>query len=225
MRQEHKAGEKLFLDFAGPKIPYIDLETNEVREASVFVAVLGASSYTFAFATADQSVPSWIHANRSALEFLGGVPEIEIPDNLKAAVTTPSRYEPKIHTMYLDFGRHYGVAIIPARPRKPRDKAKVEVGVQVVERWIMAKLRKLTFTSVAEINRAIAPLLEELNRKVMRHIGKSRRDLFIDLEKPALRPLPPTPFEMVSRKKAKVSMDYHIELSKRPRNHRLTAAI
>ena len=212
MRQEHKAGEKLFLDFAGPKIPYIDLETNEIREASVFVAVLGASSYTFALATADQSVPSWIHANRSALEFLGGVPEIEIPDNLKAAVTTPSRWEPKIHAMYLDFARHYGVAIIPARPRKPRDKAKVEVGVQVVERWIMARLRKLTFTSVAEINRAIAPLLEELNRKVMRHIGKSRIDLFLELEKPVLRPLPPTPFEMVSRKKAKVSMDYHIEL-------------
>jgi transposase len=212
MRQKHKAGEKLFLDFAGLTVPFFDLASNKIEEAQIFVAVMGASSKTFALAVADQSVASWTHCNVKALEFFGGVPEILIPDNLKAAVTTPSKYEPKIHSTYLDFAEHYQTTIIPARVRKPRDKAKVEVGVQVVERWILARLRKMTFGSVSEINSAIRPLLDQLNNKRMRHLEASRNELFERIDAKELRPLPPRPFELISRKKAKVNIDYHVEL-------------
>ena len=214
MRQNHRAGERLFVDFAGVTVPYLNMATGEILTAQIFIAVLGASSYTFVTAVPDQTVASWVHANRAALDFFGGVPEIIVPDNLKAAVTTPSKYEPKIHPVYLELARHYNTVIIPARVRKPRDKAKAEVGVQVVERWILARLRKMTFTSIAEINRAIAPLLTGINAKVMKHIGKSRSQLFDEVDKPALRPLAPVPFEMITRKKAKVGIDYHVEVSR-----------
>ncbi|MEY4066677.1 MAG: hypothetical protein RIR26_2885 [Pseudomonadota bacterium] len=212
MRQTHKAGEKLFLDFAGLTVPYFNSTTGEISAAQIFVAVLGASNMTFALAVEDQTVASWCHANVCALRFFGGVPEILVPDNLKAAVKTPSRYEPKIQSNYLDFAEHYGCAVIPARVRKPRDKAKVEVGVQVIERWILARLRKMTFGSVMDINQAIKPLLERINNKTMRHLGKSRQQLFESIDKPALRLLPEKEFELITRKKAKVNIDYHVEL-------------
>lgn len=214
MRQRHKAGERLFVDFAGATVPYLNLATNEVCHAQIYVAALGGSSYTYVTAVPDQKVASWVHANRKALEFFGGVPEIIVPDNLKAAVTTPSKYEPKIHPVYLDFAQHYNTVIIPARVRKPRDKAKAEVGVQVIERWVLARLRKLTFTSVAEINRAIEPLILAVNSKEMKHLGKSRAQLFQEIDQPALRPLPSQPFELVTRKTAKVGIDYHIEVAR-----------
>ncbi|MEN9825565.1 MAG: hypothetical protein RI953_1310 [Pseudomonadota bacterium] len=214
MRQTHKAGEKLFLDFAGLTVSYVDQITGEVRAAQIFVAVLGASNMTFAMAVEDQTVANWCHANVCALRFFGGVPAILVPDNLKAAVRSPSRYEPKIQSNYLDFAEHYNCAVIPARVRKPRDKAKVEVGVQVIERWILARLRKTGFGSIAEINSAIVPLLEIINNKTMRHLGKSRRELFEAIDKPALKPLPEKEFELVTRKRAKVNIDYHIELQR-----------
>ncbi len=177
MRQQHRAGEKLFIDYAGQTIPVIDPATGEVWQAQIFVAVLGASSYTYAEAHASQSLPHWIGAHVRALTFLGGVPEVLVPDNLKAGVKSPHLYEPDINPTYQEFAHHYGVAVVPARTRKPKDKAKAEVGVQVVERWILARLRDRTFFSLAELNQAIGELLKELNERPMRHLEKSRRAL------------------------------------------------
>ena len=157
MRQTHRAGEKLFVDYAGQGIPVVNSHSGEVHEAAIFVAVLGASNYTYAEATWTQSLPDWIGSHVRTFAALGGVPEIVVPDNLKAAVTRAHRYEPEINRTYADLAQHYGFAIIPARAAKPRDKAKVEVGVQVVERWILARLRHHTFFSLAEVNAAIAP--------------------------------------------------------------------
>src|SRR3990170_5670638 len=159
LRQTHKAGEKMFVDYAGHKVPVIDRLTGEVRDAEIFVAVLGTSNYTFAEATWDQSLPSWIGSHVKALEYFGGVPRILIPDNLKSGVTKACRYEPDLNPTYQDLALHYGTAIIPARVRRPKDKAKVEVGVQMVERWILAALRNRTFFSLAELNEAIRELL------------------------------------------------------------------
>jgi transposase len=214
MRQEHKAGEKCFLDFSGLKVPYVDLKTNELKEAEVFVAVMGASSKTFAVATNTQTVEDWIYANIQALKFFGGVPAVLVPDNLKAGVITPCRYEAVLNPHFIEFSNHYQTAIIPARSRKPKDKSKVEVGVQVVERWILARLRRMTFSSVAEINQYIKPLLDDLNAKKMKHLNFSRNELFDSLDAPALKPLPNRDFEFSSWKKSKVHIDYHIELLK-----------
>ena len=201
---EHKAGEKLFVDYAGQTVAVVDPETGEIREAQVFVATLGASNYTYAEAHWTQSLPNWIAAQVRALEFLGGVPEMVVPDNLKAGVTSPNLYEPDLNPTYQDFAHHYGIAVVPARVRKPRDKAKVEVGVQVVERWILARLRDRTFFSLTELNQAIAELLAELNRREMKHLGQSRRQLFEAVDQPALSPLPETPYEFAVWKKARV---------------------
>ncbi len=214
MRQKHRAGEKLFIDYAGQTVAVIDPETGEVGQAQVFVAVLGASNYTYAEAHASQSLPNWIGAHGRALAFLGGVPEVLVPDNLKAGVKSPHRYEPDINLTYQEFARHYGVAVVPARVRKPRDKAKVEVGVQVVERWILARLRDRTFFSLAELNQAIGELLRELNERPMKHLGQSRRELFVELDQPALRPLPTLRYEFAQWQKARVHIDYHVEFDK-----------
>jgi transposase len=149
-----------------------------------------------------------------ALSFLGGVPEILVPDNLKAGVKSPHRYEPDLNPSYQEFARYYGVAVVPTRVRKPKDKAKVEVGVQVVERWILARLRDHTFFSLAELNQAIRKLLAELNNRPMRHLGQSRRELFEGLDKPALRPLPTQPYEFARWEKARVHIDYHVQFDK-----------
>jgi transposase len=214
MRQKHKAGEKLFVDYAGQTVAVVDPETGEIREAQVFVATLGASNYTYAEAHWTQSLPNWIAAHVRALEFLGGVPEMVIPDNLKAGVTSPNLYEPDLNPTYQDFARHYGIAVVPARVRRPRDKATVEVGVQVVERWILARLRDRTFFSLAELNQAIAELLAELNRREMKHLGQSRLELFVEVDRPALSPLPAQPYEFALWKKTRVHIDYHVSFEK-----------
>ena len=178
MRQVHPAGERLFVDYAGQTVDLVDGRTGEVRTAQIFVAVLGASSYTYAEASWTQTLPDWIGAHARALAFFGGVPRQIVPDNLKAAVLRANWHEPGLNPTYQDFASHYGTAILPARPRRPRDKAKVEVGVQVVERWILARLRHQRFFALSELNRAIAMLLGELNGRPMRRLGISRRQLF-----------------------------------------------
>jgi transposase len=214
MRQKHKAGEKLFVDYAGQTVPVVDPQTGEIRQAQVFVAVLGASNYTYAEAHWSQDLANWIGAHVRALAFLGGVPEVLVPDNLKAGVNSPHLYEPDLNPTYLDFAQQYGVAVVPARVRKPKDKSKVEVGVQVVERWILAPLRDHTFFSLAELNRAIRELLTKLNNRPMRHLGQSRRELFESLDQPVLAPLPSQPYEFARWKKARVHIDYHVSFEK-----------
>ena len=214
MRQKHRAGEKLFIDYAGQTMPVVDPETGAVEEAQIFVATLGASNYTYVEAQASQSLPDWIGAHVQALSFLGGVPEVLVPDNLKAGVKSPHLYEPDINPTYQEFARHYGVAVVPARSRKPKDKAKVEVGVQVVERWILAPLRDRTFFSLAELNWAIRELLTQLNERPMKHLGQSRQELFVELDQPALKPLPQQPYEFAHWQKARVHIDYHVEFDK-----------
>lgn len=214
MRQKHRAGEKLFIDYAGQTVPVVAPQTGEIRAAQIFVAVLGASNYTYAEAHESQELAHWIGAHVRALAFLGGVPEVLVPDNLKAGVKSPHLYEPDLNPSYQEFARHYGVAVVPARSRKPQDKAKVEVGVQVVERWILARLRDRTFFSLAELNRAIRELLVELNNRPMKHLEQSRQELFASLDQPALKPLPAQPYEFARWKKARVHIDYHVEFDK-----------
>jgi transposase len=214
MRQNHKAGEKLFVDYAGDTIPMTDPETGEVRRAQIFVATLGASSYTYAEAQPSQEMPHWIGGHVRAFAFFGGVTQIIVPDNLKQGVNHPSRYEPDLNQSYLELAQHYGVAVIPARVKRPRDKGAVEVGVQVVERWIVARLRNQVFFSLAELNRVIAKLLEELNSRPMQALIKSRQELFEELDRPALSPLPDRPFEYATWKAARVNIDYHVEFEK-----------
>jgi transposase len=211
MRQEHRAGEKTFLDFSGLKVPWLDLETGEVREAEVFLGVLGASNYTFALAVADQTLESWVHCHLEMNRFFGGTTRIWVPDNLKAAVTKACLYDPELNPTYRQLARHYGVAVIPARAYKPKDKAKVEIGVKIAQMWILARLRKQTFTSIAEINAAIAPLLKALNDKLMRRLKESRRGLFEKIEKSSLSQLPSEAYEISTWKNAKVAPDYHVD--------------
>jgi transposase len=212
MRQIHRAGEKVFIDFAGQKPWIVDRRTGESVAGELFVAALGASSFTYAEAVPSQEQPHWIGANVRMLEFYGGVPEILVPDCLKGAVTTPCRYEPTLNRTYQDFAAHYGTAVIPARAGHARDKAKVEVGVQVAERWILAVLRNRTFFSFAEMNVAIRELLEIINNRPMKHLGASRRELFERLDRPALSPLPPNRYEMAEWKDCTVNIDYHVDV-------------
>jgi transposase len=211
LRQNHRAGEKLFIDYAGQTVPIIDSATGEVTEAQIFIAALGASSYTFAEASVAQDLPSWIRSHVHAFEFFGGVPEILVPDNLKSGVKHPCRYEPDINPTYQDLADHYGTAVIPARVQRPRDKAKAESAVFVAERWILAALRNHTFFSLAELNRAIAHKLSALNKRKFQKMDTTREQLFESLDKPALKPLPRQPYEYAEWKKAKVNIDYHIE--------------
>lgn len=215
MRQQHTAGEKLFIDYCGPTVEIVDQQTGEVRSAQIFVAVLGASSYTYAEATYTQSLPDWIGSHQRALRFFGGVPALLVPDNLRSAVTKASRYEPGINETYAEMAAHYQTAVLPARPYKPKDKAKAEVGVQVVERWILARLRHQMFFSLAQLNQAIHELLAELNNRPMQGRQESRRDLFEQLDQPALKPLPADEYAYAEWRKAKPGVDYHIEVEKR----------
>ena len=208
MRQEHRAGEKMFVDYAGHTVAVANRQTGERREAQVFVAVLGASSYTYAEATWTQSLADWTASHVRAFEFYGGSPELVIPDNLRPAVSRAHRYEPDTNPTYHDLARHYGVAVLPTRVRRPRDKAKVEVGVQVVERWVLAALRHRTFFSLAELNAAITRLLERLNARAFRKLPGSRRAVFEQLERPALRPLPRQRYVFAEWKKVRVNIDY-----------------
>jgi transposase len=214
MRLVHKAGEKLYVDYAGDTIGITDPETGEVSQAQIFVAVLGASSYSYAEAQSSQAMPNWIGGHVRAFAFIGGLPQIVVPDNLKQGVNKTDLYEPDLNPTYQEMAEYYALAVIPARPNRPRDKAKVEVGVQVVERWILARLRNRTFFSLAELNRAILKLLEELNDRPMEHLEKSRRTLFEELDQIALRPLPERPYEYATWKNARVNIDYHVEFEK-----------
>ena len=212
LRQAHAPGDKLFVDYAGTTMEVIDRSTGEVHKTQIFVAVMAASSLTYAEASLSQSLPDWIGAQRRALEFYGGVPAAIVPDNLKSAVSKPQRYEPDINPTYQEFAEHYGVAILPARVRKPRDKAKAEVGVQIVERWIVARLRHQIFFSLAELNAQIRILLNDLNARPFKKREGSRASVFSEVDKPALKPLPLHHYEFGQWKHAKVHLDYHIEV-------------
>ena len=210
LRQPHRAGEKLFVDYAGQTIPVMDPVSGQSREARLFIAALGASSYTFAWAAFSEDLPSWIEANVRALNFFGGVPEILVPDNLKSGVTKPCYYEPEINPTYHKFACHYGTVIIPARSLKPKDKAKVEAAVQIAERWILAALRNHTFFSIEELNRAIAEKLQDLNNRKFQKMDASRKSLYETVDRPALKPLPSVPYQYAECKKVRVNIDYHI---------------
>ena len=212
LRHEHKAGEKLFVDYAGPTIAVHDPATGEVVQAQLFVAVLGASNYTFAEATWTQGLGDWIGSHMRAFEFIQGAPAIVVPDNLKSGVTKACRYEPGVNRTYEEMAAHYGVAVVPARPRKPKDKAKVEGGVLIVERWILAALRKRKFFSLGEANQAIGELLTRLNERGFRKREGSRRSLYEQLDKPALQALPSERYQYGEWKTARVNIDYHVEL-------------
>jgi transposase len=211
MRQVHQAGDKAFIDYSGKKPHLVDPQTGEVTDVELFVAVLGASNCTYAEATRSQSSPEWIASNVHALEYFEGVPRALVPDQLKSGVTIPCRYEPGVQRTYAELARHYGTAIIPARPGKPRDKPKVEVGVQIAQRWILARLRHETFFTLEALNERIAELVEDLNARRMRLYGESRRQLFERIERPALQKLPDRRFEYAEWKTVGVGIDYHVE--------------
>lgn len=216
MRQVHVYGEKCFVDFGGRTVPIVDESTGEVLfEAQIFVGVLGGSSYTFAEAVASQKLPCWIHAHVKMLEFFGGVPQIIVPDNLKSAVKSPDFYDPEINPTYNEWAKHYNVAVVPARVRKPKDKAKAEVAVQLVQRWILAALRNQTFCSLAELNEAVAVLLDRLNQRPFKRMPGSRQELF-QRERPQLRPLPARPYDLgIWTTGVRVPFDYHTKVADR----------
>lgn len=210
MRQIHRAGEKMFVDWAGDTIAYRDRQSGAARRASLFVAVLGASSYTYAEATADQKLDNWIGAHIRAFEFFQGVTELLVPDNTKTAVTSPCFYDPDINLTYQEMAMHYHTGVLPARVRKPRHKAKVEAGVLLAERWLIAALRHVDLFSVGEINQAIGPLLNRLNHKPFRKREGSRATLFAEIDQTALRPLPAARYDLSHWQRAKVNIDYHV---------------
>ena len=223
MRQNHKAGDKLFVDYAGQTVPIHDQKTGEIRQAQIFVAVLGMSNYTYTEATWDQTLHNWVASHIKAFEYFEGVPRLLVPDNLKSAVTKANRYDPDINSTYYEMASHYGTAVLPARVRKPRDKAKAEVGVQIVQRWILAALRNRTFFSLHQLNQEIRLLLEKLNEKSFKKLSGSRRSWFHSGEKSALLPLPQSRYEISEWKNATVNIDYHVELDRHyysaPFNH------
>jgi len=211
MRRNHKAGERCFIDYAGMTLPVVDPETGELRQAQLFVAVLGASSYTYAQLQWSQDLPNWIAGHVGAFAFWNGVPQIVVVDNAKVAVKHPCRYEPELNPTYLELAEHYHIAVVPARVRKPRDKAKAETGVLVAERWLLAPLRNVTVFGVAAANERLWDLLRQLNHRPMRQLGRSRQELFEMIDRPALRPLPDRPYELATWKQARVNIDYHLE--------------
>ena len=214
MHREHKGGEEMEVDYAGVTLPITNPETGEISQAAVFVATLPASSRLYTEVQLNQGLSSWINGHVRAFEFFGGVPCIVRPDNLKSGVKSPAYYEPDLNPTYQELAEYYRIAVIPARVRRPKDKASVENGVQNVERWVLAPLRKSTFFSIAEANRAVRKLLEALNQREMKMVGKSRDQLFEELDKPALRPLPERPYEFAIWKKARVNIDYHVAFEK-----------
>jgi transposase len=213
LRMPHKAGEKMFFDYAGMTVPYTERETGEKREAAVFVAALGASSLTYAEAQASEELSNWIGGHVQAFEYFGGITEAVVPDNTKTGVRSACFYEPELNQTYQALAEFYGTAVLPTRVTHPKDKAKVETGVKVVQ-TLLARLRKRQFFGLEEINDALRPLLEDLNGRVMEHLGKSRRQLFEELDQPALRELPPVPFEMAEWVRARVNIDYHVAYAK-----------
>jgi transposase len=212
MRQEHRGGEKLFIDYADG-LSIVDRVTGEIISTQLFLAVWGASNYTYAEASLSQTLPDWIGAHRRALEYFGCAPRVLVPDNLKSGVSKACKYEPELNPTYSDMAEHYGCAVLPARPRKPRDKAKVENGVLIAKRWILAVLRHRTFYSLAELNTAVRECLERLNTRPLKKLRKSRKDLFEAVDRPHALPLPAQPYEYAEWYKAMVQLNYHIERS------------
>jgi transposase len=212
MRQLHVAGERMFVDYAGATLEVVDGTTGEVRVCQLFVAALGASNYTYAEATFTQRLVDWIDSHVRAFAFFGGVTAQIVCDNLRSGIAKACFYEPAVNRTYAEMAAHYGTAVVPARPRKPRDKAKVEVAVQVATRWIVAKLRHRRFFSLAEINVAIRDLVTRLNARVTRHLGASRRGLFDEIERHALKGLPAEPYRYAEWKECRVGFDYHVEV-------------
>jgi len=213
MRQIHVGGDKLFVDYAGDGVPVVNRLTGEIELAQIFVAVMGASNYLYAEATRTQGLADWIVAHVHAFEDIGGVPNLIVPDNTKVAVIKACFYEPQIHRTYADMASHYAAAILPARPKKPRDKAKVEQGVLVVERWLLGRLRNRTFYSLAELNEAIRDFRKRLNEdRPIRRLGVTRRQLLEDLDRPALKPLPVEPYVFAEWRICRVAPDYHVEV-------------
>jgi len=210
MRQEHRAGEKLFVDYAGHTLPIVDQTTGEIRQAQIFVAVLGASNYTYVEATWTQSLPDWLGSHVRALEFFGACPAILVPDNLRSGVTRPDKYEPRINTSYQELAEHYGMAVIPAHVRRPRHKAKAEQGVLLAERWILARLRNLTLFSLTQANQEIARLLEALNQRPFKKLPGTRRSHFEQVDRPAMKPLPAARYEYAEWDTAAVYINYHV---------------
>ncbi|WP_455289862.1 IS21 family transposase, partial [Cupriavidus necator] len=213
LRQKHAPGEKLFIDYSGNKLAIVDPHTGEIREAELFVATLGASSYTYAEATWTQQLEDWIGSHVRALKFFGGCAEILVPDNLKSGVHKADFYDPVLNRTYGDLAKHYGAAIIPARKYRPRDKAKVEQSVLLAQRWILAKLRNWRLFSLEEANREIAVLVAEMNNKPFKKLPGCRRSAFEELDRPVLRPLPERPYQYAQWKLARVGIDYHVELA------------
>ena len=211
MRQVHIAGEKLFVDYAGSTVPIVDAATGEISQAQIFVATLGASNYTFACATPRQTTEDWIGAQVLALEFIGGAPRLIVPDQTRSLIKTPDRYDPEPNRTYEEFAKHYSTVVLAARPAHPRDKPKVEGSVLLVQRWILARLRNRRFFSLAELNRAIAELLLDLNNRPFKKLPGCRRSAFEALDAPALKPLPAGRFVISRFKAAKVNIDYHVE--------------
>ncbi len=211
MRQVHIAGEKLFVDYAGSTVPIVDAVTGEITQAQIFVATLGASNYTFACATPRQTTEDWIGAQVLALEFIGGAPRLIVPDQTRSLIKTPDRYDPEPNRTYEEFAKHYGCAVLAARPAHPRDKPKVEGSVLLVQRWILARLRNRRFFSLAELNRAITELLLDLNNRPFKKLPGCRRSAFQSIDAPALKPLPAARFVISRFKAAKVNIDYHVE--------------
>ena len=209
MRQEHRAGEKAFVDYCDG-LWVVDPRTGEKKKTELFVGCLGASSYTYAEASFSQDLPSWLLSHVRMFEYFSGVPGAVVPDNLKSGVKSPDRYEPEINPSYQDMATHYGTCILPARVRKPKDKAKVEAAVLVAQRWILMRLRRRVFYSLAEMNTAIGECLELMNARKMRGIGKSRRELWEEIDRPALKPLPPARYEFAAWSKARLGINYHV---------------
>ena len=214
MRQAHVAGERLFVDYAGTTLEVIDGATGEVITAQLFVAALGASNQTYAEATWTQGLADWIGSHTRAFAFFGGVPAMVVSDNLKSGITKACFYEPTVNRTYAEMAAHYDTAVVPARPYKPRDKAKVEVAVQVATRWIIAKLRNRRFFSLAKLNEAIAELVTALNNRVTRHLGASRQGLFEEVERSALKRLPAEPYVYAEWKQCRAGLDYHVEVER-----------
>jgi transposase len=214
MRQTHAAGERLFVDYAGDGVPVvIDRLTGEIRMAQIFVAVLGASSFTFAKATWTQALPDWIAAHVRAFEAIDGVPELVVPDNTKTAIVKACFYEPEVNRTYAEMAAHYGTAILPARPRRPRDKAKVEQAVLIVERWLIGRLRRRIFHSLADVDAALGELMTQLNeRQPLRRLGVTRRRLLEEVDRPSLKTLPEEPYEYSEWRGCRVGVDYHVDI-------------
>jgi transposase len=212
MHLTHKAGEKIFIDFSGKTVDIVNPKNGVITKAELFIAVLPASGYPFVKAIASQKKRDFIDAHSDMFEYLGGVSELLVPDNLKSAVTRADNYDPDVNIDYAAMARHYGTAVMPTRGYKPKDKAHVELSVKLVQRWILARLRHFTFYSIAELNKEIERLIPLYLDKVMKHLGKSRRELFVELDKPVLLPLPKSRYEYKELKLLKVSKDYHIQL-------------